>query len=120
MLYKNILTFLIKCIRIQKAKNNPLRNYINIFKESFIVFVVEYLMLSTQVFTTIALKHKYDLDTVGQYVMLLTISQLAIVGISQPFSSIIRRDLSPKNQTETSNYISNVNYSCSIDNAFFS
>ncbi len=67
-------------------------------------------MLSAQVFATFALKSKYGLDTVGEYVMVLTISQITIVGISQPFSSLIRRDLSLKNQHDSNNYISNVNY----------
>ncbi len=42
--------------------------------------------------------------------MVLTISQIAIVGISLPFSFLIRRDLSLHNQHESNNFITNVNY----------
>jgi O-antigen/teichoic acid export membrane protein len=93
-----------------RKKQIPLNKYISIIKESFIVLVVEYLMLGAQVFASYVINHNYGVAAVGEFALVLAIAQIVIVGISLPFSSLIRRDLSLAGEEEARVYVTNVNY----------
>lgn len=66
-------------------------------------------MLGAQVFASYVINHNYGVVAVGEFALVLAIAQIAIVGVSLPFSSLIRRDLSLAGQENASNYVTNVN-----------
>lgn len=67
-------------------------------------------MIGAQVLASFVINHKYGISSVGEYALLLAVSQIVIVGVSMPFSSLIRRDLSLLGFKEAGSYIFNVNY----------
>lgn len=87
-----------------------LNKYANIIKESSIVLIVEYILLAAQVFISYTINHKYGVNSVGDYALLVTIAQISIQGLGQSFSPLIRRDLSIKGPNLASEYINNTNY----------
>jgi O-antigen/teichoic acid export membrane protein len=56
------------------------------------VLFVEYLILGVQVITSYVINHKFGIKALGIYALVLAIAQISMVGTSQPFSSLIRRD----------------------------
>ena len=84
--------------------------YVNILKESSIVLIVEYILLAAQVFLTYTINHKFGVNSVGDYALLITVAQITVQGLGQSFSPLIRRDLSIKGQNAAINYVNNTNY----------
>lgn len=67
-------------------------------------------MLGAQVLMSFVINAKYGLEAVGIYALVLAIAQIVITGISQPFSSLIRRDLAIVGENHAKQYINDVNY----------
>ena len=67
-------------------------------------------MLGAQVLASVVINRKYGIEAVGIYALVLAISQIVITGISQPFSSLIRRDLVLLKKETAILYVKNVNY----------
>ena len=57
------------------------------------MLVVEYIILGAQVLASFVLNKKYGIEAVGVYALVLAVAQIVVVGVSLPFSSLIRRDL---------------------------
>jgi O-antigen/teichoic acid export membrane protein len=67
-------------------------------------------MLGAQVLASFVINDKYGIEAVGTYALVLAIAQIVIVGVSMPFSSLLRRDLALHGFKEAGNYTTFVNY----------
>ena len=67
-------------------------------------------MLGAQVLASFVINYKYGIASVGEFALVLAVAQIIIVGVSMPFSSLIRRDLSLAGPSAAGGYISDVNY----------
>ncbi len=67
-------------------------------------------MLGAQVLMSFVINAKYGIDSVGIYALVLAIAQISITGLSQPFSSLIRRDLAVLGEKSANQYVKDVNF----------